>query len=94
RSEVALRPQIIGTDLIKEVRTVQVPIFLLTGRLDYVTPAALLREFYLGVSAPRGKHFVWMDSAAHFGHLENPMQLLRLLRNDVHELIERRPPQP
>jgi pimeloyl-ACP methyl ester carboxylesterase len=94
RSEVALRASIIGTALIKEVRSIQVPIFLLTGRLDYVTPAQLLRAFYVEVSAPRGKNFVWMDSSAHFGHLENPSQLLKLLREDVLALIERRPPQP
>jgi proline iminopeptidase len=56
-----------------------VPIQLILGRHDYNTPSSLAAEWLEGVSAP-AKDLVWLESSAHFPHVEEPAAFAEAIR--------------
>ncbi len=83
-----LWPKVAAVDMFTQVRSVQVPVFFLSGRLDYTTPFELVERYHAFVDAPRGKRMVWFYSSAHWPHVEEPDKFVRTLVDDVRPLIK------
>ncbi|KNY30331.1 alpha/beta fold hydrolase [Pseudobacteroides cellulosolvens] len=58
-------------DLRKQLKKVEVPVYILAGRYDYDTPFALAQEYFNILEAPK-KEFIWFEYSAHFPFYEEP----------------------
>jgi len=67
-----LLPELAGLDLFEMLPRLDVPVFLLQGRHDYVAPAAIAEEYYRTLEAPKGKQLIWFEESAHMPHDEEP----------------------
>jgi len=77
-SQAALLPDLAGTDLVRSVPTLDVPIVLVQGRLDQVAPGAATQRFHDSLAAP-GKRLAWFEHSAHTPHLDEPERFRALL---------------
>jgi pimeloyl-ACP methyl ester carboxylesterase len=77
-SQVALLPGLAGTDLVGTVRSLDVPIVLVQGRLDQVSPGTATERFHEALAAP-DKRLVWFEHSAHTPHLDEPERFRALL---------------
>jgi L-proline amide hydrolase len=73
------------------VTAVQVPVFIVAGRYDYVTPSELSERFFGQLRAPK-KAFVWFDRSAHFPFLEEPERFAEVMRQVAAETAPGRAP--
>jgi len=71
------------------VTAVQVPIFIVAGRYDYVTPSELAERYFAQLRAPK-KAFVWFERSAHFPFLEEPERFAEVLRQVAAETAPER----
>jgi pimeloyl-ACP methyl ester carboxylesterase len=79
-SQAALLPQLAGTDLVRTLPHLEVPVVLAQGRLDQVAPGEAAQRFYDSLTAP-SKQLVWFEASAHTPHLEEPVRFRDLLLN-------------
>jgi pimeloyl-ACP methyl ester carboxylesterase len=77
-SQAALLPGLAGTDLVRSVPRLDVPVVLVQGRHDQVAPGAATQRFYDALVAPR-KQLVWFENSAHTPHLDEPERFRALL---------------
>ena len=77
-SQAALLPGLAGTDLVRSVPSLDVPVVLVQGRRDQVAPAAATQRFHDALAAPR-KRLVWFENSAHTPHLDEPERFRTLL---------------
>ncbi len=68
--------ELMNFDLIKEVRRLDVPVFLFLGRHDHTAPPELSEEFYASVQAPH-KELIWFEGSAHTPDLDEPRKFQR-----------------
>ena len=74
----ALWPDFMQTDLADNSRF-EIPVILLQGRHDRLTPFALAREFYELIEAPE-KHFYSFEASAHSVPFEEPEAFNAIVR--------------
>ena len=79
-SQAALLPQLAGTDLVRTLPHLDVPVVLAQGRLDQVAPGEAAQRFHDSLTAP-SKQLVWFEASAHTPHLEEPVGFRDLLLN-------------
>jgi pimeloyl-ACP methyl ester carboxylesterase len=79
-SQAALLPQLAGTDLVRTMPRLDVPLVMAHGRLDQVAPGEAAQRFHDSLTAP-GKQLVWFSRSAHTPHLEEPAKFRDLLMN-------------
>jgi len=53
------------TNLFQQAPRIEVPVYFFAGRHDYNCPSEEAERYYRALDAPRGKHFIWFESAAH-----------------------------
>lgn len=73
------------------VTAVRVPVFIVAGRYDYVTPSELSERYFAQLRAPK-KAFVRFDRSAHFPFLEEPERFAEMLRQVAAETAPGRAP--
>jgi len=73
------------------VTAVQVPVFIVAGRYDYVTPSELSERYFTQLRAPK-KAFVWFNRSAHFPFLEEPGRFAEVMRQVAAETAPGREP--
>lgn len=84
-SSAAMRWDALEGPLTEEILAVDVPVWLLLGRGDYVTPSELGAEYLDRLVAPR-KKLVWFEESAHFPFFEEPRRFgeaMLLVREDT-----------
>jgi pimeloyl-ACP methyl ester carboxylesterase len=59
-------------NLFERLPRLEVPVFLLQGRHDYVAPTSIAEQFYQKLQAPKGKQFIWFEESAHEPQYEEP----------------------
>jgi len=62
----------LGTNLFEQAPRIEVPVYFFTGRYDYNSPFEEAERYYRALDAPRGKHFIWFENAAHMIPYEAP----------------------
>ena len=60
------------TNLFEQAPRITVPVYFFTGRHDYNSPFEEAERYYRALDAPRGKHFIWFENAAHMIPYEAP----------------------
>lgn len=75
--------QVMTYDLIRQVPSLDVPVYFFEGRHDYNTPWELVQEYYDKLDAPRGKTLVWFEDSAHSPNLEEPERFAQMMVDRV-----------
>ncbi len=74
-----LLPHLANLDLFQMLPRLDVPVFLLQGRHDYIAPPTIAEQYYQALQAPQGKHFIWFDESAHMPQYEEPVKFREIL---------------
>ena len=74
-----LLPDIAGLDLFQMLPRLDVPVFLLQGRHDYVAPPTIAEQYYQSLQASKGKQLIWFDESAHMPQYEEPGKFREIL---------------
>ncbi len=61
-------------DLATQVPALTVPVAILTGQLDTISPLPVVRRFFEGLQTRRGKRFRCLPAVGHWPHLQAPQQ--------------------
>lgn len=75
-----LTPQMKKKDIIPSIKSLEVPILLIFGELDYICPVATAKRWFDELSAPQ-KNFVIIPDAAHMVNFEQPQKWNELVCN-------------
>lgn len=75
-------------DALAQIRRLEVPVFLFSGRHDWNTPYPLVEEWAAALDAPHVE-IVWFDEAAHFVPIETPEAFQRALIEKLTPLAPR-----
>jgi pimeloyl-ACP methyl ester carboxylesterase len=74
-----LLPDLAHLDLFQMLPRLDVPVFLLQGRHDYVAPSATAEQYYQALEVPKGKQLIWFDESAHMPQYEEPCKFRQTL---------------
>ncbi|WPB76490.1 alpha/beta hydrolase [Archangium violaceum] len=83
-------PQLAGLDLEAQVPRLEVPVWFLLGREDYVTPSELAVRYFDKLEAPR-KTLLWFEHSGHSPPFEEPRRFNDILTQQVRAVAEVRP---
>ncbi|AKI99591.1 hydrolase, alpha/beta fold family [Archangium gephyra] len=83
-------PQLAGLDLESQVPRLEVPVWFLLGREDYVTPSELAVRYFDKLEAPR-KTLLWFEHSGHSPPFEEPGRFNDILTQQVRTVAEARP---
>jgi pimeloyl-ACP methyl ester carboxylesterase len=72
-------PELANFNLFQMLPRLDVPVFLLQGRHDYVAPTSVLERYYQTLQAPKGKQLIWFDESAHMPQYEEPNKFREIL---------------
>jgi pimeloyl-ACP methyl ester carboxylesterase len=78
-SQDHLLPVLAGLDLFQMLPRMDVPVFLLQGRHDYIAPPTIAEQYYQALQAPQGKQLIWFDESAHMPQYEEPDKFREIL---------------
>jgi proline iminopeptidase len=70
-----------------EVTRFDVPVFVIMGEYDLVTPTSLARRYFDTIEAPV-KAFYLFRASAHFPHYEEPQRFAEVMR-EIHRQVDR-----
>jgi pimeloyl-ACP methyl ester carboxylesterase len=73
------------TNLFEQAPRIEVPVYFFAGRHDYNCPSQEAERYYRVLDAPRGKHFIWFENAAHMIPYEAPDEYAEAL---VHRVLK------
>lgn len=65
-------PHLAHLDLFEMLPRLDVPVYLLQGRHDFVAPPATAEQYYQALDAPKGKQLIWFEESAHMPQYEEP----------------------
>lgn len=80
------------TDLFQEIPKLEVPVFFVEGRHDYVVPSSVTARYFEQLQAPRGKTLIWFEESAHWPFLEEPEQFHDVMVDILHRTQARSQP--
>lgn len=83
-----LLPDLANLDLFQMLPRLDIPVFLLQGRHDYVAPASSVEQYYQTLHAPKGKQLIWFDESAHMPQYEEPGKFRETLLTIKHHCEE------
>jgi pimeloyl-ACP methyl ester carboxylesterase len=85
-----LLPDLAHLDLFQMLPRLDVPVFLLQGRHDYVAPPATAEQYFQALHAPKGKQLIWFDESAHMPQYEESGKFRETLLTIKHHCEEGR----
>jgi len=83
-----LLPDLAHLNLFQMLPRLDVPVFLLQGRYDYVAPASCAEQYYQTLQAPKGKQLIWFEESAHMPQYEEPGKFRQTLLAIKHHCEE------
>jgi pimeloyl-ACP methyl ester carboxylesterase len=78
-SGLHLWDQLMAVNLPQQAPELQLPVYFLTGRYDYVTVFEKVEEYYQLLEAPR-KELVWFAQSAHSPNFEQPAEFAAVMK--------------
>ena len=60
------------SNLFEQAPRVEVPVYFLVGRYDWIVTADVAQRYFDALDAPRGKQLIWFENSGHWPHLEEP----------------------
>lgn len=79
-------PQVAGLDLEAQVPRLEVPVWFLLGREDYVTPSEIAARYFEKLEAPR-KTLLWFEHSGHSPPFEEPDKFNAILDQQVRAML-------
>jgi pimeloyl-ACP methyl ester carboxylesterase len=82
----ALAPELADVDLVQSVPRIDVPVVMVQGRHDKVSPRGPAERYAQALCAP-AKRLVWFNDSTHTPHFDEPAKfraLLLQIRDDMH----------
>jgi pimeloyl-ACP methyl ester carboxylesterase len=76
--QTALLVEIADVDLVRTLPRIDVPVVMVQGRHDQVSPGNAAQRYFNTLEAPR-KHLVWFEHSAHTPQLDEPEEFRDLL---------------
>ena len=67
-----LLPDLAKLNLFRMLPQLDVPVYLIQGRHDYVAPSSIAEQYYQALQAPKGKQLIWFEESAHMPQHEEP----------------------
>lgn len=55
-------------NLFEQASSIEVPVYFLVGRHDWVVTADVAQRYFEALDAPRGKQLIWFEESAHWPH--------------------------
>jgi pimeloyl-ACP methyl ester carboxylesterase len=80
-------PQLAGINLEAQVPRLEVPVWFLLGREDYVTPSEIAARYFEKLEAPR-KTLLWFEHSGHSPPFEEPEKFNTVLAQQVRAVAE------
>ncbi|MDR0840576.1 MAG: alpha/beta hydrolase [Christensenellaceae bacterium] len=77
-----LWPIVPKIDLMQEIPSVDVPVFIIQGKYDYQTSTVLAKEYFDKLKAPEKQYFV-LENSAHGVITEEPEQFARIIKESL-----------
>jgi pimeloyl-ACP methyl ester carboxylesterase len=71
-AQAHLLPDLAKLNLFEMLPQLDVPVYLLQGRHDYVAPSSIAEQYYRALQAPKGKRLIWFEESAHMPQYEEP----------------------
>lgn len=78
RTSSRIRPYFFKMNLFEEASSIDVPVFLLSGRFDYYNPVEILERYATTLKSPSTK-VILFDNLAHAPHFESPAEFAESL---------------
>ena len=83
RSRILLwTPDLFEVNFFKDAPVLEVPVYLVSGKYDYITSDALTREYFNFIKAPY-KELIEFENSAHCAIFEEPLKFNRFMINKV-----------
>ena len=70
-------------NLFEEAPRIEVPVYFLVGRYDWVVTADVAQRYFDALAAPRGKQLIWFEQSAHWPHFAEAEKYRDVLVNKV-----------
>lgn len=84
-SRQAIMPQTENVNLFESVPELKIPVYIMMGRYDFMTPSEVAYRYYKEVETP-SKQFIWFEESAHFPHFEESNKFaeqMRMIQRDI-----------
>ncbi len=81
-NQTNIKDELLSTNLILQVKTLNLPVYFLSGAYDMTVNHDLSQSFLAGLTAPV-KGFYTFEHSAHSPMVEEPERMLDILRSDV-----------
>ncbi len=81
-SNSALWEELHDFNFIKEIPRLEVPVYFLMGRHDYVTVYELVEQYYDILEAPH-KELIWFENSAHSPNYEEPEKFVEVMTEHI-----------
>ncbi|MFK5922357.1 MAG: alpha/beta hydrolase [Verrucomicrobiota bacterium] len=75
-------PDLFEVNFFKDVPTLEVPVYFVSGKYDYITSDTLVREYFNFVQAPY-KELIEFENSAHCAIFEEPLKFNQLMINKI-----------
>ncbi len=82
--------EILSTNLMEEIPSLDVPVVFLLGRHDYNTSSRLASDYFEVMVSPK-KQLIWYEKSAHSPNLEEPERFQQDVARLIHELKPKAP---
>lgn len=79
----AMWNEIRNINLVKEIQSLEVPVYFFEGKYDMNNPTVIVEDFYQHLKADKGKKLFIFENSGHFPIIEEKEKYQDLLINDV-----------
>lgn len=80
----SLQAEMRNVDLVREIKSVTIPVYFLMGKYDLTAPYEPTMTLFNEINAPE-KQWIWFDDSAHTPFLEEPDKFLEVVINRTRE---------
>lgn len=75
--------ELLKVNLPSQINRLEVPVYFLEGRYDYILANPLVEKYYSGLEAPKGKELIWFENTGHTLPYEAPDEFQKVLIDKV-----------
>jgi pimeloyl-ACP methyl ester carboxylesterase len=75
-------PRLVDLDVERDIPQLEVPVFFVAGRYDYIHSQDIAFRYYQSLRAPV-KRFYWFEHSGHYPCYQEPERFIELVRSDI-----------
>ncbi|MDP4144001.1 MAG: alpha/beta hydrolase [Bacillota bacterium] len=69
-----------------EIHHIEIPVYFFHGKHDKVCNITLMESFFNKLSAPLGKHLIWLDNSAHFFYVDDAKKVEKIIVESIKDI--------